>query len=147
MSTSKLTPQERACESGIAMTQSDRAFIALGAQLESIGAGTARVRLQITKIHTNGHGFCHGGVIFTLADATFGLACNSYNVKAVAQSCNITYISPVKETDILVAEAKELKKFGRSGIYDVTIKNQDESLIAIFRGHSREITGSIFQEN
>ena len=147
MAYSKLTPHERARESGIVMRQNDSAFRALGAELESIGTGTASVRLQITENHTNGHGFCHGGVIFTLADATFGFACNSYNVKAVAQSCNITYISPVKETDILVAEAKELKKFGRSGIYDVTIKNQDETLIAVFRGHSRETTGSIFQEN
>ena len=82
-----------------------------------------------------------------MADATFGLACNSYNVKAVAQSCNITYIATVKETDILIAEAKELKKFGRSAIYDVTIKNQDNNLIAIFRGHSREISGPIFRES
>ena len=147
MSASKLTPLERAHESGRVMTENDNAFRELGAQLELIETGVARVRLKITKNHTNGHGFCHGGIIFTLADATFGLACNSYNVKAVAQSCNITYISTVKETDILIAEAKELKKFGRSAIYDVTIKNQDNNLIAIFRGHSREIGGPIFRES
>ena len=104
------------------------------------------MRLKITKNHINGHGFCHGGIIFTLADATLGLACNSCNVKTVAESCNINYISPLKETDTLIAEAKELKKFGRSAIYDVAIKNQDNNLIAIFRGHSREIGGAIFQE-
>ena len=146
MSTSKLTPSERAQRSGRAMIENDNTFRELGAQLELIETGAARVSLKITQSHSNGHGFCHGGIIFTLADATFGLACNSYNVKAVAQSCNITFISPVKETDILIAEAKELKKFGRSAIYDVTIKNQDNNLIAIFRGHSREIGGSIFQE-
>ena len=146
MSDSKLTPLERARKSSVAMTENDNTFRELGAQLELIDRGTARVSLRITQNHTNGHGFCHGGIIFTLADATFGLACNSYNIKAVAQSCNITYISPVKEADMLIAEAKELKKFGRSAIYDVTIKNQEKNLIAIFRGHSREIGGSIFQE-
>ena len=147
MSTFKLTPQERARESGRTMIENDNTFRELGAQLELIDKGTARVRLKITKSHTNGHGFCHSGIMITLADSTFGLAYNSYNVKAVAQSCNITYISPVKETDILIAEAKELKNFERSAIYDVKIKNQDKNLIAVFRGHSREISSSIFQEN
>ena len=146
MTDSNLTPIKLACKSGIAMTENDNTFRELGAQLELIDTGAARVRLKITKNHTNGHGFCHGGIIFTLADATFGFACNSYNIKTVAQSCNITYISPAKETDTLIAEAKELKKFGRSAIYDVTIKNQANNLIAIFRGHSREIGGAIFQE-
>ena len=104
------------------------------------------MRLEIKKEHTNGHGFCHGGVIYTLADATFVFACNSYNNKAVGQNCTITYISPVKKKDILISEAKEIKKFGRSAIYDVTVKNQNEDLIAIFRGHSREVGQNLFDE-
>ena len=81
-----------------------------------------------------------------MADSTFGFACNSYNLKAVAQNCTITYISPVREKDILISNAKEIKKFGRSGIYDVTIKNQNEDLVAIFRGHSRQVGDRLFEE-
>ena len=143
---SELTPKERAAKSGATMMRDDFAFQKLGANLENINAGSAKVCLEIKQDHTNGHGFCHGGVIFTLADATFGFACNSYNVKAVAQNCAITYISPVKKRDILVSEAKEIKKFGRSAIYDVVVKNQNKDLVAIFRGHSREIGQKLFDE-
>ena len=142
----KLTPKERAWETGLAMVREDAAFRSLGATLETIDIGSATVRLKINQSHTNGHGYCHGGVIFTLADATFGFACNSYNVKAVAQNCTITYICPVMESEVLVSEAKEIKKFGRSAIYDVSIVNQKKDLVAVFRGHSREIGGNIFQE-
>ena len=123
------------------------AFKQLGANLENINVGTAKVSLVINQKHINGHGFCHGGIIFTLADATFGFACNSYNRKAVAQNCAITFISPVKKNDVLVSEATEIKKFGRSAIYDVTVTNQHQELVAIFRGHSREVGDQIFNEN
>ena len=143
---SKLTSKEQATKSSAAMIRKDSAFRKLGAKLKNIHAGSANVCLKIKQEHLNGHGFCHGGVIFTLADSTFGLACNSYNLKAVAQNCNITYISPVRKKDILTAEAKEIKKFGRSSIYDVSIKNQNGDLIAIFRGHSKEVGGQLFKE-
>ena len=142
----KLTPKERAVKSGATMIRDDSAFQKLGATLDNINVGSAKVCLEIKQEHTNGHGFCHGGVIFTLADATFGFACNSYNMKAVAQNCTITYISPVKKKDILISEAKEIKKFGRSAIYDVTVKNQNKDLVAIFRGHSREVGQNLFDE-
>ena len=142
----KLTPKERALETGLAMVREDAAFRNLGATLETIDCGSARVHLKINQSHTNGHGYCHGGVIFTLADATFGFACNSYNVEAVAQNCTITYICPVMESEVLVSEAKEIKKFGRSAIYDVSIVNQKKDLVAVFRCHSRGIGGNIFQE-
>jgi len=146
MPVSKLTPKERAVKSGDTMLRDDFAFQTLGATLKNINAGSAKVCLEIKQNHINGHGFCHGGVIFTLADATFGFACNSYNVKAVAQNCAITYISPVRKKDILISEAKEIKKFGRSAIYDVIIKNQNKDLVAIFRGHSREVGQNLFDE-
>ncbi len=142
----ELTPKEIAVKSGATMIRNDSAFQTLGATLENVNVGSATVRLEIKQEHTNGHGFCHGGVIYTLADATFGFACNSYNNRAVGQNCTITYISPVKKKDILISEAKEIKKFGRSAIYDVTVKNQNEDLIAIFRGHSREVGQNLFDE-
>ena len=147
MSLIQLTTKERAVKTGTVMIENDINFQRLGASLENIDEGFALVRLEINHTHLNGHGLCHGGVIFTLADATFGFACNSYNIKAVAQNCNITYISPAKETDILFSEAKEIEKYGRSAIYDVKIINSRENLVAIFRGHSREIGQKIFQES
>ena len=146
MPLSKLTPEERAIKSGAVMIRDDSAFNNLGATLKNIDVGSAKARLKIEQEHTNGHGFCHGGIIFTLADATFGFACNSYNIRTVAQNCTITYISPVKQGDILVSEAKEIKKFGRSAIYDVTIRNQTKDVVAIFRGHSRELGDHLFDE-
>ncbi len=146
MPLSKLTQEERAIKSGTIMVRDDSAFKSLGATVAFVGVGSAKVYLEVKESHTNGHGFCHGGIIFTLADATFGFACNSYNVKAVAQNCSITYISPVKKKDTLVSEAAEIKKFGRSAIYDVTIKNQNNDLVAIFRGHSRDIGSQLFNE-
>ena len=146
MENAKLTPKERAVKSAETMHDCDPAFKKLGAILKSVDVGSSKVCLEIKKEHTNGHGFCHGGVLFTLGDATFGFACNSYNIKAVAQQCSITYIKPAQERDLLTSEAKEIKKFGRSAIYDVSIKNQNNELVAIFRGHSRDVGAPIFEE-
>ena len=141
-----LTPTERAAKSGEIMNRNDQVLKQLGATLEDINSGFATLSLNINKNHINGHGFCHGGIIFTLADATFGFACNSYNIKAVAQTCTITYISQVKEKDFLTSTAKKIKKFGKSTLYDVTIKNQNGDLVAIFRGHSRDLRDYLFEE-
>ena len=139
-----MTINKTAVKSGLALSKKDHAFKSLGAKLEEIRLGGAKVSLKITKDHTNGHGYGHGGTIFTLADATFGFACNSYNVKSVAQHCTITYILPVKEGDFLVAEAVEIKKYGRTAIYDVTVTNQTQEIVAVFRGHSRDVGGNLF---
>jgi acyl-CoA thioesterase len=86
---------------------------------------------------------CHGGYIFLLADSTFAFACNTYNQITVAQQCAVTFIRPGKLGDQLRADAKEISKSGRSGIYDITVTRQDGSVIAEFRGHSRSIDGEI----
>ena len=126
------------------MKRNDKLFQNLGANLETIKPGTAIVSLVVQEKHSNGHGFCHGGVLFSLADATFGFACNSYNRKSVAKHCDITFISPVKIGIRLTAEAIEVKKFGKSAIYDVKIQNDQNDLVAIFRGQAREISGTIY---
>jgi acyl-CoA thioesterase len=90
---------------------------------------------------SNGHGTCHGGFIFSLADSAFAFACNSYNDIAVAQHCSITYINPVRVGDRLTAVAREVSRRGRSGIYDIRITNQHGVVVAEFRGHSRTLEG------
>ena len=141
-----LSPQEIARKSADAMWARDDATKWLGATLENVGPGTAVTSMVVERHHTNGHDICHGGYIFTLADSAFAFACNSYNQIVVAQSNVITFVAPGKLGDRLTAKAVEVARFGRSGIYDVTVTDQDGRLIAEFRGNSRVIKGQHFEE-
>ena len=96
--------------------------------------------------HCNGHGICHGGIIFLLADSAFAFACNSRNQATVAQHNTISYIAPGQLCDTLTAHAHEVSLSRRNGIYDVTVINLDNKKIAEFRGMSRAIKGNLFQE-
>ena len=96
---------------------------------------------------TNGHGPCHGGFIFTLANSAFAFACNSHGQRAVAQHCQITFLSPAQRGMRLVAEARERQRGERSGIYDVTVRTEAGDVIAEFRGHSRSIPGTWVAES
>ena len=92
---------------------------------------------------TNGHGICHGGFIFTLADSAFAFACNTYNQRTVAQHCAVTFVQPGRRGDRLTAHAVERSRTGRSGIYDVTVRDSHGEVVAEFRGHSRTISGTL----
>lgn len=124
-----------------AMFDDDRASQALGIELVETGNGFARARMRITDAMVNGHGIAHGGYIFLLADTTFACACNSHGPTTVAARADITFIRPAHGGDLLVAHAEERTRFGRSGIYDVSVHRGDE-LIAEFRGHSRSLSGA-----
>jgi acyl-CoA thioesterase len=93
----------------------------------------------------NGHGICHGGFIFALADSAFAFACNSFNRRAVAQSNTITYLRPAKLHDVLTARAVQTASAGRSGITDVTVTDQAGRQVAVFRGLSRSIEGHLVE--
>jgi len=124
----------------------DQTCRSMGISLENINEGTAKLSLRIKEQHINGHGICHGGIIFTLADSAFAFACNSRNTASVAQHANVTFIRPAKLGDKLFATAKEISLIKRNGIYDVTIKNENADVVAEFRGYSRTIKGAIFRE-
>ncbi len=141
-----MTPEERARKSADAMWANDDASKWLGMSLDDVGPGTAKVSFTVEKHHTNGHDMCHGGYIFTLADSAFAFACNSYNQRAVAQHNSITFLAPGKLDDRLTAVAREVVSAGRSGIYDATVETQDGTVIAAFRGNSRTIGGTHFDE-
>ncbi|MDN2566559.1 hydroxyphenylacetyl-CoA thioesterase PaaI [Aquibium sp. A9E412] len=141
-----LTPQAVAERSAEAMWARDAASKWLGATLDAVGPGTAALSMTVETHHTNGHDICHGGYIFTLADSAFAFACNSYNTVVVAQHNVITFIAPARRGDRLTAEAREVTRYGRSGIYDVRVRDQDGRLIAEFRGASRAIEGRHFDE-
>jgi acyl-CoA thioesterase len=129
-------------KSAEAMWAVDRATHALGMELVDVGPGSATIAMTVRKDMTNGHGICHGGFIFALADSAFASACNSYGPRVVAQHCAVTFLRPAQLGDRLTAEAVERTRAGRSGIYDVSVKRADGTLIAEFRGHSRVIDGT-----
>ena len=143
---SGISDQERAERSSEAMLKDDHTTKSMGMTIEAVGPGTATLSMVVRKDHLNGHGSCHGGAIFTLADSAFAFACNSHNTLTVAQHCSVAFLAPGREGDRLTATAKEVTLAGRSGIYDVTVTRDDGVAIAEFRGLSRTVSGTHFDE-
>ncbi|MEC9368167.1 MAG: hotdog fold thioesterase [Pseudomonadota bacterium] len=116
--------------------------------IEVAGAKRAAVTLTMTvrKDMSNTNGVCHGGVIFSLADACFGFSAGSYNDRGVGASCDIRFLKPAEIGDRLTATASEVWRKGRSGLYDVTIVNQGGDKVALMRGHARQIGGHYIEE-
>jgi acyl-CoA thioesterase len=129
-----------------AMWADDRASQGLGMEVLEVGSGRARLVMTITERMLNGHGSCHGGVIFSLADSAFAFACNSHGQPAVAQHCSVTYVAPARLGMRLVADAQERQRGERSGIYDITVRDETGIVIAEFRGHSRTLPGSLIDD-
>jgi acyl-CoA thioesterase len=122
-----------------AMFAADRASRVLGMRVRQLAPGRARVEMTATADMVNGHGIVHGGYVFLLADTAFACACNYPGSVTVAASANITFINPAREGDGLVAEAVERHRYGRSGVYDVTV-SCDDRVVAEFRGLSRTLS-------
>ena len=129
----------RACAD--AMWAQDQASQELGMQIDHIAPGEATLSMSIRRDMVNGLNVAHGGFIFMLADSTFAFACNTHNQFAVAQHCDVTFVAPALLGDRLSAKGLERNRSGRSGIYDVTVTNQNGDTIAEFRGNSRTIKG------
>jgi acyl-CoA thioesterase len=108
----------------------------LGIELVEVGDGRAVLRMRVARTMINGQEIAHGGYVFILADTAFSCACNSYGPVAVAEGADITYLTPVREGEILTAVATERVTCGRTGVYDVTVSRGDE-VVAEFRGRSR----------
>jgi acyl-CoA thioesterase len=130
------TPEETAAAVGAAMFARDQASRALGMALEEVRPGYARLRMTVRGEMLNGHGICHGGIIFALADSAFAFACNSRGIVTVASGCSIEFLAPAGEGDELVAEAHERSLQGRNGVYDIDVRRADGQLVATFRGRS-----------
>ena len=143
---SEMTPQELAEACASAMWNDDSASQRLNMSLDHIAPGQATLTMTITADMSNGHGNCHGGYMFTLADSAFAFACNTYNQLVVAQHCSVTYLAPAQIGDRLTATAVEVSRKGRSGIYDVRLTNQNGQHVVEFRGHSRTVKGTHLPE-
>ncbi|WP_225447491.1 hydroxyphenylacetyl-CoA thioesterase PaaI [Streptacidiphilus sp. PB12-B1b] len=124
------------------MFAADRASRDLGMELLEAEAGRAVLRMTVTAQMLNGHGTAHGGYLFLFADSAFACACNSHGPVTVAAAADIDFVAPAHEGDVLVATARERTSYGRSGIYDVSIR-RGEQVIAEFRGRSRTLRGPV----
>lgn len=129
-----------------AMWAGDHASHALGMVLEDVTPGTAQLSMAVRQDMVNGHRLCHGGIIATLADSAFAFACNSHGTVTVASGFAVDLLAPARLGDVLVAEAREVRRRGRTGVYDVTVRCGDE-VIAEFRGRSRSLGRPILQED
>jgi len=129
-----------------AMFGRDRASQALGMRIAHVAPGAADLTMTVRADMVNGHGICHGGYVFMLADSTFAFACNSYNHNTVAQGCAIEYLAPAHQGDLLTASGRERSRAGRTGVYDIEVRNQRGETIALFRGKSYRIKGSVIDE-
>lgn len=136
-------PDQVARRSAAAMWADDPASRGLGMRLVSVAPGRAVLEMPVRGDMVNGHGIGHGGFTFALADSAFAFACNSHNRRTVAKECTIRYRAPVREGDLLVAEAVERSRTGRDGVYDVVVRCGD-TVVAELTGHSREIPGTLF---
>ncbi|MCU7371323.1 hydroxyphenylacetyl-CoA thioesterase PaaI [Paucibacter sp. O1-1] len=124
-----------------AMFANDRASKALGMEILSIAPGRASLAMTVREDMLNGFEICHGGLITTLADSTFAFACNSHNELTVASGFSVDIVAPGKLGDRLTAVGEEVHLAGRTGVYDITVRNQREELVAVFRGKSYRIKG------
>jgi acyl-CoA thioesterase len=124
-----------------AMWANDRASKALGMRIVAVGPGSATLTMTVREDMLNGHDLCHGGLIATLADSAFAFACNAYNEVTVASGFDIHLIAGARGGDVLTAEAKEVSKAGRTGVYDITVTNQRGDQVAAFRGRSYTMKG------
>ena len=147
MNRGKLSPAELAAKVGEAMFAVDAAskdFLQL--ELVRCEPGRALMRMTVREPMLNGHRICHGGLIFTLADSTFAFACNSHNKVTVAAGCSIEFLKPAHRGDVLTCEGVEQLLQGRHGIYDMMVSNQRGEVVAMFRGKSTSIQGTVIPE-
>ncbi|UAA40799.1 hydroxyphenylacetyl-CoA thioesterase PaaI [Paraneptunicella aestuarii] len=129
------------------MFENDTASKALGMEIIDVDEGYAVMTMTIREDMLNGHQTCHGGMLFSLADSAFAFACNSQNHAAVAANCTIDFIRPARVNDVLTATAKAQHQGKRSGIYQITITNQENKLVALFKGNSARINQPVLVEN
>ena len=136
-----MTPQQTAELVRDGMFARDRAAQSLAMRITHIAPGEATIEMAVRDDMLNGFDTCHGGFITTLGDTAFAYACNTRNELTVASGLSVDFVAPGRPGDVLVAEAKELSQAGRTGVYDVTIRNRQGQLIALFRGRSYSMKG------
>lgn len=141
MSSTETAAQKVAEQVRDGMLANDRATRGLGIRITHIAAGQATLEMQVRDDMLNGFDICHGGFITTLADSAFAFACNARNDMTVASGLSIDFLAVARGGDVLVAEAHEISLAGRTGVYDVAVRNQRGEAVAVFRGRSYAMKG------
>ena len=136
-----MSPQALAEATRDAMWANDRASKMLGMQVLTVGPGTATLSMTVRDDMLNSHNLCHGGLISTLADSAFAFACNAYNEVTVASGFDVNLLAAARLGDVLTAQASEVSRAGRTGVYDITVRNQRSEAVAAFRGRSYAMKG------
>jgi len=140
-----MTPQDIAARCAEIMWPDDHAARGLGIEIVAVAPGAATLRMQVRQDMVNGHGNCHGGFIFAVADSAFAYASNSFNHRAVAAGVDINFLAPAHLGDTLTAVGHARHQGGRSGVYDIEVTNQAGKLVAVFRGRAARIKGHFFE--
>lgn len=138
--------QELAQRAADFLLERDQMSRSLDMKIVHIGPGRASLSMLVRVDMMNGHGSCHGGVLFSLADTAFAFACNTYNVTTVAAGAAIDFLAPARQGDELTAVANENWRSRRSGVYDVVVMNQRQERIALFRGRSHQLDGKLISD-
>lgn len=138
------TESQRVAERSVtALYESDTAAHALGIRIDAVAPGTATLSIHVREDMVNGHGVCHGGFIFAVADTAFAYACNSYGEAHIAVQASVDFVAPGRLGDTLTATANEAWRSGRTGLYEVRVANQHGDLIALFRGRSQRLRAPV----
>ena len=143
MSASELGPQGLAEACARTMFAADAAAKYLGIAVDEVGPGFARTSMTVTAAMTNGHDVVHGGLVFTLADTAFAYACNSHNDRNVALNAAISFVAAGHAGETLIATARERSRSGRTAVYDVEVTGAGGQMLALFRGTSYRISGTL----
>ena len=141
------TDQELAERGARVMWSDDVASKALGMQVVEVAPGRAVVSMTVRPDMVNGWDVAHGGLVASLADSAFAVACNTRGTVTVAAGFDVTFLESGRLGDELVATAEERSLRGRSGLYDVTVRRADGTVVAEFRGRSRSLGRPIPQDS
>ncbi|MGH1539118.1 MAG: hydroxyphenylacetyl-CoA thioesterase PaaI [Arenicella sp.] len=140
----ELSQQQIAEKSAVVMHNADNCAKTLGMTVTKVTPGSSTVVMSVVDAYINGHGFCQGGIIATLADTAFAHASNSYNKVTVAQGLSIDFVRPVKLGETLTATASEIFRGRLIGAYKVLVVNQQEKLVAVMTGKSFSKNDAVF---
>jgi acyl-CoA thioesterase len=140
-----MNPDELASKVAHAMLAAEGTGPAWGIVIEEARAGYARLRMTLREDMLNGHRTAHGGMVFSLADTAFAYVCNGGNERTVAAQASIVFLGSAEAGEILIAEAEELSRAGRSGVTRVAVRTSEGRPIAEFTGYSRTIGGAVVE--
>ena len=129
-----------------AMYENDTCAKTLGIKIIEMDEGYAQMTMAVSPNMLNGHQTCHGGQLFSLADTAFAYACNSQGLAAVASAASIDFLRPALVGELLTATARVKQQGKLTGVYDIEIINQQLKIVALFRGKSHRIGGTITGE-